>query len=104
MTNIPSPQAQQTNITPTQSKYKNSLRSRMWPDPSIKNHPAYKTLLKYATAGCPVDCGPPWTREHLEAAVNRGPHLSAKTMDAANCLQAEAKKRETGPGMNHQMG
>jgi len=93
-TNIPPTQAQQPKITPTQSKYNNSLHSRMWPDPSIKNHPAYDTLLQYATAGCPVDCGPPWTHEHLVAAVNRGPHLSAKTPDAAKYLQAEAKEKE----------
>jgi len=66
----------------------------MWPNPSIQNHPAYGTLLQYATAGCPVDCRAPWTREHLEVAVNRGPHSSAKTPMAAKCLCEEAREKE----------
>jgi len=94
MTTVPTRQDQQTDITQTQSKYNNSLRSRMWPDPSIQNHPAYGTLLQYATAGCPVDCRAPWTREHLEVAVNRGPHSSAKTPMAAKCLREEAREKE----------
>jgi len=86
MTNIPSPQAQQMNITPTQSKYKNLLCSHMWPDPSIKTiqHTKPSWNMQQQDAQWTVD--PPWTCEHLEAAVNRGPHLSAKTPNAANCL------------------
>jgi len=41
----------------------------MWPDPSISHHPAFPMLQKYATEGCPVDCGEPWTRDHLEATI-----------------------------------
>jgi len=52
-------------ITETQSKYQPVYRGRMRPDPSISHHPAFATLWQYATEGCPVDCGVPWTREHI---------------------------------------
>ena len=69
------------------------FRGRMRPDPSISHHPAFATLWRYATEGCPVDCGAPWTREHIEAAIHRGPHISAKTPEAAACLRQEALEK-----------
>ena len=80
-------------ITSTQSKYTPVFRGRMRPDPSISHHPAFPMLQKYATEGCPVDCGEPWTREHLDAAVNRGPHISARSSQAAACLREEALEK-----------
>jgi len=49
-----------------QSKYTQSFRGRMRPDPSIQHHPAYQVLFEYATEGCPVDCSKSWSKEHLE--------------------------------------
>jgi len=76
-----------------QSKYPTVFKGRMRPDPSIEYHPAFPTLLQYATEGCPVDCGEPWSKEHLEAAIEWGPHVSAKLREAATCLREEALKK-----------
>jgi len=51
----------QEDLNPAQSKYPVSFRGHMRPDPSIQHHPAYLLLFKYATKGCPVDCGQPWS-------------------------------------------
>jgi len=74
------------DLNPAQSKYPIAFRGRMRPDPSIQHHPAYPLLFEYTTEGCPVDCGGPWTQEHLEAAIARGPHISAKEPEAAAAL------------------
>jgi len=83
----------QEDLNPAQSKYPVSFRGRMRPDPSIQHHPAYPLLFKYTTKGCPVDCGQPWSREHLEAAVSRGPHTSATSPEAARALRTEALEK-----------
>jgi len=81
------------DITSTQSKYPPVFHGQMWPDPSISHNLAFPMLQKYATEGCPVDCGEPWTREHLDTAVNRGPHISAWSSQAAICLREEALEK-----------
>jgi len=81
------------NFNPSQSKYQPVFRGRMRPDPSIRHHPAYPMLFEYATNGCPVDCGESWNMEHLEAAIHRGPHISAKSPEAAACLRQEALEK-----------
>jgi len=40
-----------------------------------------------------VDCGKSWSKEHLEAAVNHGPHISAISPEVAVCLQQEALEK-----------
>jgi len=81
-------------LSHNQSKYKNvSFRGRMRPDESIHHHPAFDALYRYAAKGCPVDCGLSWTVEHLEVAVLHGPHISAKSAEAARCLQEEAMEK-----------
>jgi len=77
-------------IMEIQSKYETVFHGRMRPDPCIAHHPAYATLFRYTTEGCPVNCGEPWSREHLEAAIQQGPHISAKSPEAAACLRQEA--------------
>jgi len=81
------------DINPNQSKYTPVFRGRMRPDPGISHHPAFDMLMQYAMEGCPVDCGEPWTREHLEAAVERGPHMLATLPEAAAALQNEAMEK-----------
>ena len=41
------------------------------------HHPAYETLLEYATRGCPGNTGRNWTKEEIHAAVMRFLHKSA---------------------------
>ena len=45
---------------------------------SARHHPVAALLQQYVTPGCPVDCGPQWTESHIHAALQRGPHVSAK--------------------------
>ena len=54
-------------------QYKGLMRPRG----DVLLHPAGPTLLKYATKGCPVDCGPKWSRERIEKAIAEGPSKSA---------------------------
>jgi len=76
-----------------QSKYQKTFQGRMRPHPSVCHHPAYPTLLEYATNGCPVDCGESWTIDMLTAAIARGNHASANAPDAARCLREEAMEK-----------
>jgi len=55
----------------------------MTPTPSIKYHPTFEMLLDYASAGCPIDCGPDWSIEHITATIKCSPHLSTKNPAAA---------------------
>ena len=41
------------------------------------HHPAYETLQKYATGGCPVKTVQNWTKEEIHVEVMRGTHESA---------------------------
>ena len=56
-------------------------------------HPAIPLLQRYATRGCPTDCGPPWTIDHIVAAIKRGPHISAKQPRAHAALREETKDK-----------
>ena len=56
-------------------------------------HPAIPLLRSYATKGCPTDCGPPWTKEHIIAAIKRGPHISAKQPRAHAALREETANK-----------
>jgi len=80
-------------LNPIQSKYKPVPHHHMMPAPSIKHHPAFEMLLDYASAGCPIDCGPDWSTEHITAAIERGPHLSAKNPAAATSIQAKTLEK-----------
>jgi len=40
-------------------------------------HKAAPLIQSYATEGCPANCGPNWKREHIDAAILKGPHSSA---------------------------
>ena len=62
---------------------------QMWPQGLATNHPAGKLLLAYATAGCPVLTGAPWTPAQMQAVVERGPHESAMLPEAMEQLRIE---------------
>jgi len=53
----------------------------MCPSGLALQHPAAPLLLQYATKGCPVMTGQPWTKSQLQAAIDRGPHQSALSPD-----------------------
>ena len=57
--------------------------------PYAVNHPAIPLLHSYATAGCPVDCGPDWTMHHILLLLKRGPHPSAQSRPAVIQLREE---------------
>jgi hypothetical protein len=52
-------------------------------------HPAAAKLLDFATGGCPANTGRPWTKAEMEAAIERGPHVSAMDPDARTQLQQQ---------------
>ena len=56
-------------------------------------HPAANLIGSYAKHGCPVDCGPKWSRDHIEAAIRRGPHPSAHSRDAIQALHDETNDK-----------
>ena len=56
-------------------------------------HPAAPLLLDYATHGCPVDCGTPWTHDEILAALKRGTHPSARQPHAAQELLREVTEK-----------
>ena len=65
----------------------------MWPRNHAMQHNATPLLNTYAQTGCPVDCGPDWSVDHLELLLRRGPHISAKQKIAANQLQLETNEK-----------
>eukprot|EP00978_Attheya_sp_CCMP212_P021268 scaffold61955_cov34-Attheya_sp.AAC.1 len=69
---------------------KSKMRGLMWPTGPACQHPAFPLLQEYATRGCPVDCGAPWTRQQIEAALERGPHKLATEPAASADLWKEA--------------
>ena len=56
-------------------------------------HAAADDLLRYATNGCPVDCGKDWTIKEIQAAINKGPHKSALDPVAMTALRVETLER-----------
>ena len=62
----------------------------MWPRTHALNHPATPLLQEFSTKGCPADCGPNWTQAQIEAAIQHGPHKSARSKEARAALRAEA--------------
>ena len=65
----------------------------MCPSGLALRHPAASTLLEYATKGCPVQSGKPWTRAAMQAAIDRGPHVSARAPEAIDQLRAEVEEK-----------
>jgi hypothetical protein len=66
----------------------------MCPKGLALHHPAAEKLLQYATRGCPVNSGAPWTLEMQEAAIARGPHVSAMVPEAIDQQNKEAREKE----------
>ncbi len=69
------------------------MRGLVYPRHRACNHPAAPILKEYASRGCPVEVGRNWTMAELEAAVKRGPHVSAMKDDAIAKIQIEARQK-----------
>ena len=62
----------------------------MWPRTYATLHHAKPLLQSFSTEGCPVNCGPTWSTEKIEAAVIQRPHMSSKSIEARTALRLEA--------------
>ena len=61
--------------------------------PYAVGHDAIPLLQSYASGGCPVDCGPDWSEEHILAMLARGPHRSAMVKAAIKQLRQETTEK-----------
>ena len=56
-------------------------------------HVAADLIMPYEKYVCPTDCGPKWTKEHIEAAILKGPHPSAHVPAALQSLLKETDEK-----------
>ena len=70
-------------------------RGQMYPSGLAASHPAFRTLQQYATEGCPAKMGRHWTKEEMQAAVERGNQVSARKPEAIAAYQEEIKEKIT---------
>jgi hypothetical protein len=68
--------ARRKDAHPTMKAWGETI-SLMQPQPRINDHPFYSTLQEWSQVGCPIDWGPDWDWKTIEAALERGPHISA---------------------------
>ena len=61
--------------------------------PFAMAHDATPLLEQYAAKGCPVDCGPEWSKEHILLMIERGPHRSALAKNAVKQLRHETAEK-----------
>ena len=61
--------------------------------PYARGHPAIPLLDAYSEHGCPVECGPAWTKQQIIDTINRGPHRSALERKAIIQLREETKDK-----------
>ena len=68
-------------------------RGSMCPSGLALHHPAADLLLDYASGGCPANTGRPWTVDEMQAAIDRGPHVSALEPDAVKYMKGEIQQK-----------
>jgi hypothetical protein len=61
----------------------------MWPRGFAFAHDAAPLLDSYSKHGCPTDCGPAWTIDHIITAIKRGAHPTANKPEARKYLIAQ---------------
>ncbi len=66
----------------------------MCPAGMALEHPAADLLEEYAQHGCPTQTGKPWLRDQIEAAIEQGPHVSAREEAPMKQLQEEVCAKE----------
>jgi hypothetical protein len=84
---------QGTLATPQPKQPLTRWRNCMCPSGLALHHPAAGELLHYATNGCPANTGCNWTRDEMEAAIKRGPHVSAREPAAMQQLAKGLRKK-----------
>ena len=72
---------------------RSEYRGLMCPTGLATAHPAFRTLQQYATKGCPAKMGRNWTKEEIQAAVERGNHESAKQPEAIDAYQDKIEEK-----------
>ncbi len=65
----------------------------MWPRGVANDHAAAPLLHDYSVNGCPVDCGRPWTKEEVLAAIQRGAHTTARDPEAREYLLTQTQQK-----------
>jgi PAS domain-containing protein len=80
-------------VMPTNIPNLKEWKGQMCPRNLALHHPAAAELLKYATGGCPVKSGKPWTRAEIEAAIARGNHSSAQEPEAIEFHMAQVQEK-----------
>jgi hypothetical protein len=65
----------------------------MWPRSYAEFHKATPLLMSYAQEGCPVHCGPDWSKEKILLLLRRGPHRSSKKKQAIRQLRRETEDK-----------
>ena len=65
----------------------------MYPRGRAMHHPAGSLLKEWAAYGCPAVTGREWTREQLQAAIDRGPHKSALSVEALKHFAMEVAEK-----------
>ena len=78
---------------PTPKQAPRQYRNSMCPSGLALEHPAAATLLDYASGGCPTLTGNNWTREMIEEAIERGPHVSATSPEAIEYFKSEIEQK-----------
>jgi hypothetical protein len=76
-------------VLPEQKEGLKEWVGELCPSNLALHHPAAATLLKYATGGCPANTGKLWTKEEMQATIDRGPHVSALDPEAVEQLEIE---------------
>lgn len=79
-------------IFPAETKLKEAIgkiKSLVLPQIEACQHVAALLLQSYADHGCPADCSPDWSVDHIIAAIEKGPHASALKPDAIEALHVE---------------
>ena len=77
---------------PSETELKDAIgkcTSLVMPRHQALDHAAAPLIKSYATQGCPTDCGPDWSKDHIIAAIEKGPHASALKPDALKALHDE---------------
>ena len=80
-------------VMPPQKQRPTSFRNEMCPNNLALHLPAAGLLLQYATKGCPTRTGQNWTKDEMEAAIEKGPHPSALVPEAAEQLRQETAEK-----------
>ena len=78
---------------PNDAPIKQEIGKTLMTNAHSKPHPFSPTLDQWSKDGCPVDCGPDWSSDHIITALKRGPHISATSPDAVKALIAETDEK-----------